>query len=63
MKILCSNCYQETEIDDDRIGAELYAWYKKHRTRIGNSYCKIDHIGKASDRQRQQRKDAIGGEK
>jgi hypothetical protein len=43
--LICANCQQEKEINLDRVGAEIKQWLKEHKTRIGNSWCVIEHIG------------------
>lgn len=42
IRLECSNCGQETYVTG-RV-AEMWEFYNKHKTRIGNSYCHKDHL-------------------
>jgi len=44
IKISCANCQQEKFVSQDDVMREALRFWREHKTRIGNSYCKIDHI-------------------
>lgn len=48
IKLECSNCKLEHELPENislqRLNDEAKEFFKKHRTRIGNMYCKIENI-------------------
>jgi hypothetical protein len=48
VKLECANCRMEKELPENlsvkRLNEETKQFYKEHKTRIGNAYCKIDNI-------------------
>ena len=48
MKLVCSNCVYEIELAEnmslERLQQEAKEFFKKHRTRIGNVYCKKENL-------------------
>lgn len=42
--VTCCNCYNEKDIQLSSVGEGLKKFYNEHRTRIGRTYCKFEHL-------------------